>query len=248
MLFGIPICQDPIGWNRRYNSRQMIRVFTLVVLVVLSGVTPAGADDGEPPDLVERLAARIENLRPEVLRLAIAAYAEGLEESRFSRFRLTVVDYSLPSYEKRLWVIDMESGEVLFEEIVAHGMGSPRGSGGDMEQAMDFSNLHGSKKSSLGLFVTAETYQGQHGYTLRLDGLEEGVNDNARERLIVLHSAHYVTEDRADDHLVGRSWGCPVVRPEISQELIDAIKDGSALWIYYPDEDWLEDSEYLDEE
>jgi L,D-transpeptidase catalytic domain len=226
----------------------MVRVFTLVLLVALLGVTPAVSQDGTTTDLVERLAARTKNLRPEVARLAVAAYAEGLEESRFSRFRLTIIDYSLPSYEKRLWVIDMETGEVLFEEIVAHGMGSPRGSGGDMEQARDFSNLHGSKKSSLGLFVTAETYQGQHGYTLRLDGLEEDVNDNARDRLIVIHSAHYVTKDRADDRLVGRSWGCPVVRPEISRELIDAIKDGSALWIYYPDEDWLEESDYLDED
>lgn len=226
----------------------MVRVFTFVLLVALSGVTPAVSQDGRAPDLVDRLAARTENLRPEVARLAVAAYAEGLEESRFSRFMLTIIDYSLPSYEKRLWVIDMETGEVLFEEIVAHGMGSPRGSGGNMEQAKDFSNLHGSKKSSLGLFVTAETYHGRHGYTLRLDGLEEGFNDQARERLIVLHGAHYVTGDRAEDRMVGRSWGCPAVRPEISRELIDAIKDGSALWIYYPREDWLEESEFLDDE
>lgn len=224
-----------------------MRLLTLVV-VLFTGVHPATAVDAGQPDLVQRLAARTENLRPEVASLALSAYAEGLEESRFTRFRLTIIDYSLPSYEKRLWVIDMETGEVLFEEIVAHGMGNPRGSGGDMETAKDFSNLHGSKKSSLGLFVTAETYQGQHGYTLRLDGLEEGVNDNARDRLIVIHSAHYVTEDRADDHLVGRSWGCPVVRPGISRELIDAIKGGSAVWIYYPDEEWLEESEFLDEE
>ena len=125
---------------------------------------------------------------------------------------------------------------MLFEEIVAHGMGKPRGSGGDMETAKDFSNLVGSRKSSLGLFVTAETYQGRHGYTLRLDGLENGVNDNARERLIVIHGAHYVTKPRADDHMVGRSWGCPAVRPKVSRPLIDAIKGGSAVWIYYPEE------------
>lgn len=226
----------------------MSRVFTLVVLFALVGVTPAASEDAAAPGLVERLTAQTENLRPEILGLAFTAYAEGLEEGRFSRERLVVIDYSLPSFEERLWVIDMVTAQVLFEEIVAHGMGSPRGSGGNMEQAKDFSNLEGSKKSSLGLFVTAETYQGQHGYTLRLDGLEEGVNDNARDRLIVIHSAHYVTEDRADDHLVGRSWGCPVVRPEISKELIDAIKGGAALWIYYPDEDWLEESEYLDRE
>ncbi len=226
----------------------MFRVFTFIALVVLSGVTPAGADDGVAPGLVDNLVSQTENLRPEIVELAFAAYAEGLEEGHFARQRLTVIDYSLPSYEKRLWVIDMVEARVLFEEIVAHGMGSPRGSGGDMEQAKDFSNLRGSRKSSLGLFVTAETYQGRHGYTLRLDGLEEGVNDNARERLIVIHGAHYVTEPRADDHMVGRSWGCPAVRPKVARPLIDAIKGGSAVWIYYPDEDWLEESEFLDEE
>jgi len=221
----------------------------LVSLTVLLLVSGSFADDlASPQGLVDHLVSQTENLRPEILELAFTAYAEGLEDGHFTHERLTVIDYSLPSYEERLWVIDMAAATVLYEEIVAHGMGSPRGSGGDMEAAKGFSNLLGSRKSSLGLFVTAETYQGQHGYTLRLDGLEEGVNDNARERLIVIHSAHYVTDDRADDHLVGRSWGCPVVRPEISRELIDAIKGGSALWIYYPDDEWLEESEYLDEE
>jgi len=226
----------------------MMRMCLWTVVALLIGLAPSAADDVDSPGLVDRLVAQTENLRHEVLELAFAAYAEGLEDGHFTRERFTVIDYSLPSYEKRLWVVNMETQSVIFEEIVAHGMGNPRGSGGDMEAAKDFSNLEGSRKSSLGLFVTAETYQGQHGYTLRLDGLEEGVNDNARERLIVIHSAHYVTEDRADDHLVGRSWGCPVVRPEISKELIDAIKDGSAVWIYYPDEEWLEESEFLDEE
>ena len=222
----------------------------LLVSALFSAVLclfPPGAEGADQSGLVERLVAQTRSLRPEVLELALSAYADGLEDGHFYRERLTVIDYSLPSYQERLWVIDMTTLTVLFEEIVAHGMGSPRGSGGDMEVAKDFSNIQGSKKSSLGLFVTAETYQGGHGYTLRLDGLEEGVNDNARERLIVIHGAPYVTRQRADDHLVGRSWGCPVVRPKISKKLIDAIKDGSALWIYYPDDQWLEESEFLDE-
>ena len=224
----------------------MKRLFTLTLFLLALVLLPLRSNGESPAGLVERLVSQTENLRPKVLELAFGAYADGLEEGLFSRDRLTIIDYSLPSYEERLWVIDMKTMTVLFEEIVAHGMGSPRGSGGDMETAKDFSNLHGSKKSSLGLFVTAETYHGRHGYTLRLDGLEEGVNDNARERLIVIHGAHYVTGNRADDHLVGRSWGCPVVRPEISREIIDAIKGGSALWIYYPDDEWLEESEFLD--
>jgi hypothetical protein len=159
-----------------------------------------------------------------------------------------IVDYELPSYEKRLWVIDMNADRVLYEEWVAHGMGNPRGSGGDLERALGFSNTQGTRKSSLGLFVTAETYRGKHGYSLKLDGLEPGINDAARERAIVMHPAHYVTGDRAENRLVGRSWGCPAVRPKVSRELIDAVRGGSLLWVYYPDEAWLRQSAYLSPE
>ena len=188
------------------------------------------------------------NLRPQVLELALEAYEQAETGGHVRRPVLTIIDYDMPSYQQRLWVIDMKVGRVLYQEWVAHGMGKPRGSGGTMEEALSFSNDKGTLKSSLGLFITAETYFGKHGYSLKLDGLEEGVNDKARERLIVLHGAHYVSEDRADDRLVGRSWGCPAVRPGISKILIDAIKEGSVLWIYYPHDEWLGESEFLDEE
>lgn len=198
----------------------------------------------EPQSILDRT----ELLRPEVLDLALEAYAQAVEGGHVRRPVLTIIDYELPSYRRRLWVIDMETGRILFQEWVAHGMGRPRGSGGTMEEALSFSNEKGTLKSSLGLFLTAETYVGRHGYSLKLDGLEEGVNDRARERLIVLHGAEYVTRDRADDHLIGRSWGCPAVRPTIAKALIDAIKEGSVLWIYYPHDEWLGESEFLDEE
>jgi hypothetical protein len=114
-----------------------------------------------------------------------------------------------------------------------------------MERALSFSNQCGTKKSSLGVFRTAETYQGQHGYSLRLDGLEQGINDAARDRTIVVHPAGYVTSDRAQERMIGRSWGCPAVRPAISQQLIDDIKDGSLIWTYFPDDGWLQRSPYL---
>jgi len=198
----------------------------------------------EPTAILEQT----KDLRPEVLELALEAYEQAEAGGHVQRPVLTIIDYELPSYEQRLWVIDMKVGQVLYQEWVAHGMGKPRGSGGTMEEALSFSNEKGTLKSSLGLFITAETYYGRHGYSLKLDGLEEGVNDNARERLIVLHGAEYVTRDRAEDQLVGRSWGCPAVRPKIAQELIDAIKEGSVLWIYYPHDEWLGESEFLDEE
>jgi len=194
---------------------------------------------------VESILRQTENLRQNVLELALAAYQRADAWGYVVRPRLTIIDYELPSYAKRLWVIDMTTGRVLHEEWVAHGMGSPAGSGGDMEKALSFSNRRGTRKSSLGLFRTAETYLGKHGYSLRLDGLEPGINDAARERTIVVHPADYVTRDRADQHLVGRSWGCPAVRPKVARQLIDDIKDGSLVWTYYPDTRWFARSAFL---
>lgn len=203
---------------------------------------PVGAVD--PQTVLEQT----QNLRPQVLELGLEAYTEAEHAGLVHRPMLTIIDYELPSYKRRLWVIDMRTGLVVHREWVAHGMGLPRGSGGTMEEALSFSNEKGTLKSSLGLYVTAETYRGRHGYSLKLDGLEQGFNDNARERTIVVHGADYVSADRADDRLVGRSWGCPAVRPEISKPLIDAIKGGSVVWIYYPYADWLDESEFLDDE
>lgn len=216
----------------------------ILLITVVAALTCSVAWTIEPEVILEQT----NNLRPEVLELALEAYEQAEVGGHIRRQVLTIIDYELPSYQQRLWVIDMEVGRVMYQELVAHGMGKPRGSGGTMEEALSFSNEKGTLKSSLGLFITAETYYGRHGYSLKLDGLEEGVNDNARERLIVLHGAQYVTEDRADDRLIGRSWGCPAVRPGVSKILIDAIKDGSVLWIYYPHDEWLEESEFLDEE
>jgi hypothetical protein len=218
------------------------------VTVVLSWTLIAAAGDptaSRRPTHVRAIANQTENLRPEVLELALEAYESARRSGKVRRQVLTVIDYELPSYERRLWVIDIEHRRVLHEEWVAHGMGRPRGTGGSMEEALSFSNTPGTLKSSLGLFLTAETYRGQHGYSLRLDGLEPGINDAARERLIVIHSADYVSRDRAEARLVGRSWGCPAIRPRVAKTLIDLIKDGSVLWIYYPERTWLEASSFL---
>jgi hypothetical protein len=153
---------------------------------------------------------------------------------------LTIIDFSKPSTQKRMWVYDLRSRTLLFEEVVSHG----RGSGVTM--ATIFSNLPESNRSSLGLFRMAETYVGKHGYSLRLDGLEPGVNDRARERAIVMHAADYVNPvaARAQGYL-GRSLGCPALRPAISRELIDTVKNGGLLFAYYPDQQWLRTSRYI---
>lgn len=153
---------------------------------------------------------------------------------------LTIIDYSVPSTQARLWVLDLAKRRQLYRELVAHG----RGSGDDL--AVRFSNEPGSHQSSLGLFLTGEAYSGSNGYSLRLDGLEPDVNDRARERAIVMHGAPYVSTAvaRAMGRL-GRSWGCPALRTGVARHVIDAIKGGSLVFVYYPDDRWEHSSRFL---
>lgn len=180
-------------------------------------------------------------LRPAVLELALRAArnarARGVE---VRSDLLTVIDYTLPSTETRLWVFDLGQSRLLFRDLVAHGQST-----GELLSRV-FSNRPGSKQTSLGLFLTADTYSGRNGYSLRLHGLERGVNDRALERAIVMHGADYVSPDfaRARGRL-GRSWGCPAVSRELARPIIDAIKGGSLVFSYYDDPTWLASSEFL---
>jgi L,D-transpeptidase catalytic domain len=153
---------------------------------------------------------------------------------------LTVIDYSKPSTEKRLWVFDLETRTLLYQELVAHGQGS-----GDAV-ANKFSNEPDTHRTSLGLFVTEGAYVGKNGYSLRLDGLDKGVNDRALERAIVMHGAPYVSDQFIKAYgRLGRSWGCPALRSDVAREVIDRVKDGGLVFAYYPDQDWLKSSKYL---
>jgi hypothetical protein len=178
----------------------------------------------------------------DVFALALEAAATAVARGDATAPRtLTVIDFSRPSTQKRMWVYDLRSRALLFHEHVAHG----RGSGANM--ATEFSNVPESNQSSLGLFRTAEAYIGKHGLSLRLDGLERGVNDRARARAIVIHGADYVDAAMARRQgRLGRSLGCPAVRTEIATPLINAVKDGGLLFAYYPEPSWLEGSEFLD--
>jgi hypothetical protein len=150
---------------------------------------------------------------------------------------LTVIDYTKPSTERRLWVFDLVHTRILFEELTAHGKNS-----GD-NQAVRFSNAPNSLMSSLGAFLTGDTYIGKHGLSLRLQGLEKGVNDNSMEREIVIHAAAYISDAIASNKgRIGRSWGCPAVRPEISRRLIGSLQGGTLVLAYYPDPSWLQNS------
>ena len=153
---------------------------------------------------------------------------------------LTIIDFNLPSTEKRMYVLDLSKKEVLYVTHVAHG----RNSGGNI--ATSFSNKNGSYQSSLGFYRTAETYNGGNGYSLRLDGLEKGINDLARPRAVVIHGADYCNEDfiKSTGRL-GRSYGCPALPQELNKPIINTIKDGSLIFIYADKPDYYASTKVL---
>jgi len=168
-------------------------------------------------------------LHPEALHAALSSYDCLSEEGSVQRPILSVIDYGLPSTAKRLFVFDVATGRLLYRERVAHG----RNSGDDVAES--FSNDGGSFMSSLGAFVTESTYTGENGYSLRLRGTEPLVNDNAEARAIVMHGAWYVSDVSVKNFgRLGRSLGCPAIRPEIAHALIDRIKDGSVIYAWHP--------------
>lgn len=214
----------------------------LVLAIALASFAGRASTPEPPTRLPGPLAfAGARSLNNTVLRLALNAAACARNVGAVANDRLlTVIDYSKASTEPRLWVLDLEREQVLFEELVAHG----RGSGENF--ATRFSNADGSHQTSLGLFRTADTYVGSNGYSLRLDGLEAGVNDRARERAIVMHGAPYVSESNISAvGRLGRSHGCPALRPAIARTVIDTIKQGSLVFAYYPDKQWLRGSRFL---
>jgi L,D-transpeptidase-like protein len=178
--------------------------------------------------------------RTDILDLALKAYDCARSAGLVGGDALTIIDYTLPSTARRLWVIDVPGRRVLFNELVAHGVAS-----GD-NYAAAFSNEPGSRQSSLGLFRTEDTYDGQHGESLRLSGLEPGINDRAMERAIVIHGAPYVSPTFiAARGELGRSWGCPALEHGVERRVIERIKGGTALFAYYPDSHWLRTSRFL---
>jgi hypothetical protein len=150
---------------------------------------------------------------------------------------LSIIDYSKPSTEKRLFIIDIENHKLLYNTLVAHGKKS------GYVNATKFSNKYGSHKSCLGFFRTGYSYYGKRGYSLQLEGLERGINDNARSRGIVIHGANYVDERIANGNgVIGRSWGCPAVSRKLSKQIINLLKGGSLLFVYANDELYKEKS------
>jgi hypothetical protein len=156
---------------------------------------------------------------------------------------LSIVDFSIPSFKKRLFVLDLLNEKLLFNTLVAHG----RNSGQIL--ATKFSNRSRSFKSSLGFYLTGETYNGQNGYSLRLMGMEQGINDNAYRRGIIVHAASYVNDDISRRYgRLGRSEGCPAIPADIHRFVIEAIKNGSCFFIYGKDKRYAGRSKLLNKQ
>lgn len=186
---------------------------------------------------------KMHQLAPKVpittLVLASNAYIKAKQLGAVKKPILTVIDYTQPSSEKRLWVFDVNKRLLLFNTFVAHGQKS----GG--LYATHFSNTPQSKESSIGTYVTQNTYQGGKGYSLNLKGLETLSNSNAFNRRIVMHGAWYVTDEFVRSHgRAGRSWGCPAISPQLAKPIINTIKNGSVIFGYYPDKNYLDRSNF----
>jgi hypothetical protein len=196
----------------------------LILVIGMSLALQVKADDVA---LITKLAP---NIRPSVIKEAVDAMkcAQNRGVGVDAR-RLAIIDYTIPSRKRRLWVVDLKAQKLLFAEHVAHGQKS----GFDIPTT--FSDRNGSHQTSLGLFYTDTTYQGGNGYSMKLHGLSEGFNKSAMRRLIVMHGAAYVNPDAAENMgRLGRSWGCPAVRVAIAKPMIDALKGGNFIYSHGP--------------
>lgn len=203
--------------------------------------TKSSDGSGKINDEVKTITHKANDIDPKALKLALNAYHKVEQKGLIRNPYLTVIDYSKASNKKRMWVIDMANKSIPFHTYVAHGKGS------GLTTASHFSNQGGSHSTSLGVYLTEQSYVGGHvGYALGLHGLEKGVNDHAASRAVVVHGARYVDESFIKHNgRAGRSWGCPSIPTALARPLINAIKNGSVLFAYYPDSSWLSHSKFL---
>lgn len=176
-------------------------------------------------------------MQKDVFRMAMTGYSKIAPKNDSL---ISIIDFSRSSTDKRFYLIDLANKILLFNTYTSHGVNTGE------DQAFAFSNKNGSRQSSLGFYLTAETYKGKHGTSLKLDGLERGFNNRARKRYIVIHSADYVSESFIKEHgRLGRSWGCPALPPDLTQDIIEKIKEGSVLFIYGDDDNYLSNSKLI---
>jgi hypothetical protein len=221
----------------------MKKIICILVLISIIQNTALAAKQPSTDILAKDIAAKTNNLKPKIVKLAIESFYRAKQLGvEVKKPILTIIDYTLASTQKRLWVIDLAKKEILYNSMVAHGKYS-----GD-NYTTNFSNKIGSLQTSVGVFLTENTYFGRDGYSLRLEGLERGFNDNAKERLIVLHGAPYVNNKfAAITGRIGRSWGCPAVEKPLAKPIINTIKNGTLLFSFYNHKQWLAKSVFVSE-
>jgi hypothetical protein len=191
-------------------------------------------------NLYEGLRLNEKGLGLDALELAVKGYLHLQEQGTIQNSDfLSIADFSQSSRKKRFYLIDMKKQKLMVNTYVAHGKNT------GLDMAGDFSNIPESEKSSLGFYVTKGTYTGKNGYSLKMAGLEEGFNDNAEKRAIVVHGADYVNAGRVQSGFMGRSQGCPALSRDSYKQVISLIKDGSVFFVYYPDEKYLSASDIL---
>jgi len=210
----------------------------LVGLALTAACAPMGSVPGAEP---EAHPPAPEGMSFDAWVHARTAHAKAVSEGLTSRMLVTIIDYSLPSDRRRLWLVDLGTSEVVMHEHVAHGSGS-----GGKTWATNFSNRSGSLQSSVGTFITGSSYTGVRGLSVRLRGLEPGINDRALARGIVIHGTPNVSPARALLGRVGRTEGCPAVSRAAARKLVRLIADGVVVFAWYPDKALLGKSEYLD--
>lgn len=172
--------------------------------------------------------------------LAVKGWQKLKTKGEVDKDIIAICDFTQSSVNKRLYIIDMNTGRLLFNTLVAHGKNTGE------EFARYFSNQPSSNKSSLGFYKTGSTYQGEHGLSLKLEGEEPGFNNNAEGRAIVMHGADYVNSDFISQWgRLGRSFGCPAIPMELRDPIINTLKDGCCLFVYYPDKSYLAGSKLL---
>jgi hypothetical protein len=223
----------------------MNTLLTLISIALLSSNMPSSSTIFARPAAfninteVKHLALKAPELNKKVLKLALVAYQKASDKGAVKKPVLTVIDYSLPSSKQRMWIFNVRKEKLLYNTYVAHGQNS------GMTTPHHFSNKVSSKETSLGTFVTKGTYMGSKGYSLNLQGLEKGFNDNAYNRRVVIHGAWYVEPDFIKKAgRAGRSWGCPSIAKTLAKPVINTIKGGSVVFAYYPDRNYLSHTGY----
>ncbi len=216
-------------------------VFSLKPLINTHSEAPLASNSISSAKMYDSLKLNISGLSEEAFAYALKGFEYLKLKGKINNDHiLSIVDFSRPSSQKRLFVIDLKNYKVLFNTYVAHGQKS------GAAMATQFSNIPDSYQSSLGFYTTSSTYNGKNGYSMHLEGMELGINDKAEERAIVMHGAPYVNENIIHDRgYIGRSWGCPAVPEKLNKPIIDKIKNGSCLFIFSENNKYLHSSKII---